>query len=308
MKFSKNNKKRRCIVVLSGGIGNQMFQYAFARAFCLENNYELVIDKFSGFFRDRIYKRKFELDKLNIKQNYSSRYLIFILLLHRCFFNQAAPSSKLSSIFLGYQFIIESDTQKYVDMVKRLNLCSTNWIIGYWQSEKYFKKITDILLDEFKINPPKEKIFLSLKNIYDDPSFETVAVGIRLYEESSDPASHVNNGKLKSILEIQNVINEIISKNKKARFLIFSTSNSSFIAKLVLPDNSVFITSENGYSDTISTLWALSNCQHHIISSGTFYWWGAWLSQRNWRGIQQEIYAANNFFNSDSYPSNWKMF
>jgi hypothetical protein len=307
MFFLKKSKKR-CIVVLSGGIGNQMYQYAFARVFCLENDCELIVDKISGFFRDKVYKRKYELNKFQTKKKYVNLYYIIILLFHRCFYNQSAPSLKLCTKFLGYQFVVESNTEKYINDLNTISLSSINWLIGYWQSENYFNKFSDIIYDEFKPVEPFEGIFINLKTIFLNNDFETVALGIRLYEESIDPVSHVSNRKLKTIIDIQRVIDEIIFVKKKVQFLVFSTRNSDFISELSLPDNSLFITGENGFSDTLSTLWAISKCQHHIITSSTFYWWGAWLSQKNWDNSSQIIYAADNFFNADSHPPNWKKF
>ena len=48
----------KLIVQLQGGLGNQMFQYATARSISLKNNLDLVIDDWSGFFRDVHHQRK----------------------------------------------------------------------------------------------------------------------------------------------------------------------------------------------------------------------------------------------------------
>ena len=50
--------KRKIYVKLAGGIGNQLFQYSFAKNLSIELNAKLIIDDRSGFFFDKIFKRK----------------------------------------------------------------------------------------------------------------------------------------------------------------------------------------------------------------------------------------------------------
>ena len=56
-------------VQLSGGLGNQMFQYAAARSLALNSGAECLLDPISGFIRDKQYRRRFELARLPIKLN-----------------------------------------------------------------------------------------------------------------------------------------------------------------------------------------------------------------------------------------------
>ena len=49
-----------------GGLGNQMFQYAFARNLSLKKNVPLILDLY-GFEYDSYYKRDFDLGNFNIK-------------------------------------------------------------------------------------------------------------------------------------------------------------------------------------------------------------------------------------------------
>ena len=50
-----------------GGLGNQMFQYAAARAIAHRNNSNLFLDDHNGFVRDIVYKRKYELNQFPIQ-------------------------------------------------------------------------------------------------------------------------------------------------------------------------------------------------------------------------------------------------
>ena len=66
-----NSHSRKVVLEVKGGLGNQMFQYAAARSLSLDLKAELVIEKNLGFFLDREYKRKFELNQLPIVFSFS---------------------------------------------------------------------------------------------------------------------------------------------------------------------------------------------------------------------------------------------
>ena len=75
---------RKLIIRLKGGLGNQLFQYATARAISIDKNVDLFIDSWSGFIRDYKYQRKYSLKNFPIKAKLISAsqripYLLFNL-------------------------------------------------------------------------------------------------------------------------------------------------------------------------------------------------------------------------------------
>ena len=77
---------------------------------------------------------------------------------------------------------------------------------------------------------------------------------------------------------------------------------------LRIPGRIKFISSDDGYSDTWSSLWLLTQCRHHIISNSSFYWWGAFLSAYYHPNEAQHIMASNNFANQAIYLDSWDQF
>lgn len=57
---------------LFGGLGNQLFIYAMARALAVRNAVPLKLDTESGFRNDRTYGRKYLLDQFNIMDSRAS--------------------------------------------------------------------------------------------------------------------------------------------------------------------------------------------------------------------------------------------
>jgi len=69
---------------------------------------------------------------------------------------------------------------------------------------------------------------------------------------------------------INKLIDFFLSKNSKTQFIVFSTKRSNAINKLNLPDSTIYLTADNGYSDALSSIWLMSQAFHHIITHSTF--------------------------------------
>lgn len=50
--------KNIIVIRIRGGLGNQLFGYAFGKSLAIKNNYELILDTYNAF----------EYDKKNIKE------------------------------------------------------------------------------------------------------------------------------------------------------------------------------------------------------------------------------------------------
>ena len=93
--------KNTIIIKVWGGLGNQLFQFAFAKSYQLKNNCNVYIDSSTGFNNDP-YKREFVLDQFNISLKespglffkfYKIRFfrIIFKMLKFPNFINQKIP-------------------------------------------------------------------------------------------------------------------------------------------------------------------------------------------------------------------------
>ena len=154
--------------------------------------------------------------------------------------------------------------------------------------------------------PCSESIFRQLAGTIKES--ESVALGVRLYEESKRPELHSRSGMLKAVGDINSAIEQLLLNVPKARFFVFCTHRSQILDELNLPDNSIFVTHDDGYVGTINRLWLLTQCRHHIFTNSSYYWWGAWLSAGIFEGEKQYIYASDNFINKDGIAEGWIQF
>lgn len=298
---------KKVYVELNGGLGNQMFQYATARAFSLRAGAELVLDSHTGFTLDRQYQRQYELGFLAINARIATffeRLPNWLNRIHNRVFGNRLQL--IRSSFYG-TFIVEN-VLKYIPDLAYYSIKKSVWLMGYWQCPKYFQDYSDLLYIELMPRAPNDKNFLDLGKALRET--ESVALGIRLYEESSDPAAHSLNSQMKTVVEINNVIAKLVSSQPNAIFYVFCTHRFPVLKELNLPESTVFLTHDDGYEGSISRLWLLSQCKHHVFTNSSYYWWGAWLSKKvhKFDNTPQLIFASDNFINTDSLFSEWEKF
>ncbi|GAJ06962.1 unnamed protein product, partial [marine sediment metagenome] len=135
------------IVQLKGGLGNQMFQYAAARRIAYMNNTSLKLD-ISYFESSKL--RTYDLGCFNIIEDFASTREI------RCL--KRLRERNISD--LVFRFIEKCKPyyrRKYIKEISfnfdlnMLKVSGNAYIEGYWQSEKYFKDVENIIRKEFTI-------------------------------------------------------------------------------------------------------------------------------------------------------------
>ena len=222
---------------LQGRTGNLMFQLAHAYAKSLEYNRQLVLHK-------QELGVPHLLHTLFKKLNFNTPYLDLI-----------NTSKNIYGTF-HYENIIP-----YND--------SPTIFSGYYQSEKYFKKYTEVIKDLF--SPPLE--FFD-KVYHEYPFFETdvvAAINVRR-GDYLEPLQSVNH----PVISLDYINEAYKSLPPHDKLLVMSDDvewcqDNINLPNIVFNDNSKFWDEEG--------IWLLSLCHHFIISNSTFSWWGAWMSR-----------------------------
>ena len=134
------------IVNILGGLGNQMFQYAFAYSILDKKNtiVKLDIEDFNTYDL-----RKYELDIYNVSLDLASVDEINTLKYKQeTLFERVVRMLKRTSSPLSENYYKEADVP-YGSKVYELN--DDIYFQGYWQSEKYFLNYREALLKEFRL-------------------------------------------------------------------------------------------------------------------------------------------------------------
>jgi len=154
--------KKKIYLYLTGGLGNQLFQYALAKNLAIKNQSQLIIDPFSGFFTDFMHKRTLEINLLNIN-NIIFKNLFFLFYLFRVV--KKILSSKKLFYNLCFATIVDEfyNCYKYNSSINNFKVKNKLFVLGVFQSEKYFIENKLNIIREItpsasnKINYLKEK-------------------------------------------------------------------------------------------------------------------------------------------------------
>lgn len=258
------------VVRLSGGLGNQLFQYAVGRRLAIRHKTDLILE--DSFYIKTPYgvtPRSYELVHYPIKARrvtaserfqlgvYSNRYTRII----RNYIN-----------IPGRYLYIREFSHQFNDFL--LNAPNNIFLDGYWQSEKYFLGAESELINELQpIEDMSSDDALVAKEMKD-----TNSVGLHIRRgDYVTLESAKNHHGVCDLNYYQNAVN-LISKNiSNPVFFIFSDDLNWAKDNLNLKFPCFFIghnSAQTGFQD----LRLLSLANHQIIANSSFSWWAAWLN------------------------------
>jgi hypothetical protein len=287
------------IIRLKGGLGNQMFQYAFGRYLSLRNNDTLKLDKSFLEKPARGYtKREYELGIFNIKEKFTQKEEIPLVVKRDSFFNKfLLKFFKRRLYLLGIKYYPEANLEK------ALNAKGNLYLDGYWQDCYFPNAIRSTLTKEFSLK--REEEFLKGQNkeaVKEMKKSPSVSVHIRrtdyvAIDKNKQAFSYCNQKYYKKAIET------IKEKIKEPKFFFFS-DDINWVKNSIKIKDAVYV--DWNKKNPCYDMTLMSNCQNHIIANSTFAWWSAWLSKDNKNKI---VVAPKIWSRGDNQknivPQNW---
>ena len=292
-------------VKLYGGLGNQLFQYAFGKSLSKKLSVNLIFEVESGFKND-FFKRKYVIkDLVNNPLTLSSsnsinRLTISTSIIGKLYrkFNRYLPKNCRFYYRERKKFLFDSQVFK----IKK-----DSFFDGYWQNHNYFKDIVDELRDEIQqVNENKNIKIIELLN-----KQNSVAVHMRYPHAFANGKVHKQTEEHFHSLDF-NYFKTAIYKMKSLihnpDFYLFS-DNIEWAKKQInnasLGIKYQFIDSGNAMSD----FHLMRQCNHFVISNSTFSWWAAFLANKP---SKQVISPKNwikkvDFVDIDFFPKDWHL-
>lgn len=253
------------IVNLKGGLGNQMFQYAFGRKLSIQNKDILKLE-IAGLGRANdigdIY-RPFSLDAFAIEKHPATVEEVYKL---------KYPYGIFSKAFRFFNAKVMKKTNVLYDP-KSLEQAGDLFLDGYWQSPRYFDDIREILLSELQLRTPLSRAVSFYQKLIQTST--SVSVHVRRGDYVHNPRVQKQFGVCAASY-YQSAIVRIADQVEDPTFFVFSDDIEWVKENLPLPASVVFV-QDPSLLDA-EELALMSMCAHNIIANSTFSWWGAWLN------------------------------
>jgi hypothetical protein len=281
------------IVHLKGGLGNQLFQYAVARQIAHNHDVSLKLD-LSFLLSDSPNKaythRDLELNKLNINAEIATEEEI-----------QTLWKKRWQNLFQP-TWIKEHGADLNKKVLKASKSC---YLDGFWQSEKYFLNIQEIIRKEFSFKELLEESHF-LEWIKKIKSCNSVSIHFRRGDYVQNAIANQYHGVC-SIDYYQKSVQLIFQKVLNPVFFVFS-DDIQWVKNNFWIDFPVYFvekSDENRHSD----FQMMSLCKHNIIANSSYSWWAAWLnSNENKIVISPEKWFENPYRQAqihDLIPEKW---
>ena len=285
---------------LSGGLGNQMFQYALGRSMADRYGYGLQLDA-SGFLlrKQGVTPREYALDVFRVRTSVNQKGALYGEFLLRVI-------KKIPKIcrLLGIRF---EYNENYDPMVMKER--GYRYWIGYWQSYRYFESFSRAIYEDFRPQRRPSKYAIDfVRNLKPERS---IMLHVRRgdYVSSSSAYSYHSTLSLEYYREAIDRCNSMITN---PIFYVFSDDIKWCREQQIVHSNSVFYVDQNPDRKDWEDLWMMSNCYHQIIANSSFSWWSAWLSDQRHKEISKRlVIAPGNWFKTrkiltgDRFPTHW---
>ena len=287
------------LVAITGGLGNQMFGYAFMVGLSKNHNSHLFhpykdnSKKYghAGYQLEEIFKLRPE----DYKKPVGVMALCVYWHIMRIF------PKKVRQVMLRLVGIkITKVAQNFVFYPEVLQpVKNSELFMGTWQSEKYFKSAEQEIREAFTFN---EKLLNDKTKQLIEKLAHCEAVSLHVRRDdylSQDYAQGF--GGICTLTYYKTAVEYIKEHVVQPVFYVFSDDIDWCRVNLDIP-NAVFVDWNKG-KESWQDLFLMSKCHHNIIANSSFSWWGAWLNSNPnkivvapktwWNGIKDDVVPDN---------------
>jgi hypothetical protein len=241
-------------VILRGGLGNQMFEYAAGLNLALKKKTQLVLD--TTYLNDRSPRRDFthrdyDLDVFRVAPKFTT-------------FSKISSAVPIPGVWLGLDF----------GWCAMKRMCGNEVLWGYYQGEKYFVEHKDAVRTAFEFREPL--------------TGEAAAIALKI-KQGNSISLHVRRGdyvlpKYQKLYGDTNTayydraIAHMANAVKSPEFFIFSDDIAWCREHIKPPFPTTYADDASRGPKAAFHLELMSLAKHNIIANSSFSWWGAWLN------------------------------
>lgn len=276
------------VVRISDGLGNQMFQYAFAYALTQKTGVRVLIDPL--FWGTSL--RKYQLEEFQITntKRLVSKVWDYILGFGPRNGRRFKDRYRQHLIQKKYHLIKEKNIMHYDDTIG--SQTQSSFYLGFWQTPLYFEAFYEELKKEFtrkrSVSAEAAKYQQRIKK----------KTSVALHIRRTDYVRKEGNATLKLDF-YERALQKMQEQLEDFQLFVF-TDDKKFVKehfqlrKYILVEN----------IGDLDEFELMRQCDHHIIANSTFSWWAAYLGE-NKGGI---VYApCTGIWSEEFYPKEWNL-
>lgn len=243
-------------VTTQGGIGNQMFQYAFGLACAKRLGTGLQIDRGKGAIINSY--RPFNLDLFDIDATIVENVV----------------GETIREKYFNYDY---STAAKVKD---------GDVLFGFWQSEKYFQNVAPEVRYSFRSVKQWPDHALAYSQLIRQAGHRSLMLGIRRDDYVNKPKHAEFHGAMPMDYYRRGI--ELAADHIKADPVLFIFTDEPEWVKQNwhFDQQTYYFTGDRTLPGHVGRedvdLGLMSFCNSAIIANGTFHWWGAWLGEHPW--------------------------
>lgn len=289
------------VVTIRGGLGNQMFQYAFGRAASLLLDRELVLDLSAMPTGRGQYIRSWELHRLPIaplRQMWGAGVQVSPIRPRRVLGRVSTAARKALTPWRVRE-LRDDQLLEFSWIPKPFAICD-----GYWQSHRYFSHISETIRSE--LTPATDLSPVGRGSLQEIERRESIAVHVRRGDYVSNGTVAAVHGALSSGYH-RRAVARIAADLDDPIALVFSDDPQWTIANVQLDIETVHAEAAGSLSAT-ETVALMARCNHHVIANSSLSWWGAYLAETE---SQQVTYPDRWFLDRPidpafRFPGHWR--
>lgn len=285
-------------IIIGGGLGNQLFQYAFY-TYLLEN-YPKASIKLDFFqYRYNAYHQGIEIQKIFKCNCYDTINRVEEFRKSRVR-NKRYPTllHTIKNKLLGYKTFYENclDT---VDKVEQVINCNNRIVMaGFYQNPLFISVIEQTLrgmvINHSTLGNQNDMLIEYLKG----------KVSVSIHIRRGDYLALTEYNAFNCATYYNNAISYFKNKFENAVFVFFSNDISWVKENLQTGKNAVYV-DWNKNEDSFKDIILMSLCSHNIIANSSFSWWGAWLNKNPNKIVVSPKQWFRHRPSTDIVPHSW---
>ena len=285
------------IIQMAGGLGNQMFQYALYKQLTGMRK-TVKIDDEAGFREDA--QRNPALAAFGIAYERASRQEI-----------EEMTDSSMAFTARVRRKLFGRQRRAYFEENKCFQPKIFDWddiyLEGYWQSEKYFRDVGNLLKKEFSL----ESVRRNRDNGYG--LSEEAERYLNRIEQGESVSIHVRRGdyllpqnqdlfgNICTDMYYENAVKKMMESRPDCTFYLFTNDNQWAAERLRERKDFPIVLVELPGNRDYETLMLMSRCRHNILANSSFSWWASYLNDNPDKQVIAPAEWMNGWDCSDIY-------